>query len=66
MSSSSTAQTSSGWALTDGFQRGEKGDGRVVVTEQSKVAADMSEESGNVKLTSGYRALKPCVVVAWM
>lgn len=34
------------------FQRGEKGDGRVVVTLSSpKVAVDMSEESGNVKLT---------------
>jgi type IV pilus assembly protein PilQ len=57
--SAPAASASSAWSLTDvDFQRGEKGDGRVVVTLSSpKVSVDMSEESGNVKLTFRGTAL---------
>jgi type IV pilus assembly protein PilQ len=46
-------QSTKGWAVNEvDFQRGEKGDGRVIVTLSSpKVAVDMTDEGGNVKLT---------------
>jgi len=44
---------SRGWSIENvDFQRGEKGDGRVIVTlSSSKASVDMTEEGGNVKLT---------------
>lgn len=51
--SSSSAASARGNNITEvDFQRGEKGDGRVIVRlGNAKVGVDMSEEAGNVRLT---------------